>query len=121
PPTTRGTSRRPRPPSSTSWPCSWSEPSKVARPHGSCIRTRVRLASRSPNGPLPRGRMRGLLPHQATLDLAVPLSEVTFCAVDLETTGGSPRDSAITEVGAVKCRGGECLGTLSTLVDPGTP
>ncbi|MFN2543298.1 MAG: DEDD exonuclease domain-containing protein [Actinomycetota bacterium] len=62
-----------------------------------------------------------LLPHQATLDLAVPLSEVTFCAVDLETTGGSPRDSAITEVGAVKYRGGECLGTFSTLVDPGQP
>ena len=51
----------------------------------------------------------------------MPLSEVTFCAVDLETTGGSPRDSAITEVGAVKYRGGECLGTFSTLVDPGMP
>jgi DNA polymerase-3 subunit epsilon len=59
--------------------------------------------------------------HQTTLDLAVPLSEVTFCAVDLETTGGSPAESAITEVGAVRYRGGECLGTFSTLVDPDLP
>jgi len=41
--------------------------------------------------------------------------------VDLETTGGSPKDCAITEVGAAKYRGGECLGTFSTLVDPGLP
>jgi len=51
----------------------------------------------------------------------VPLSEVTFCAVDLETTGGSPAQSAITEIGAAKYRGGECLGTFATLVDPGRP
>ena len=59
--------------------------------------------------------------HQTTLDLAVPLSEVTFCAVDLETTGGSPAESAITEIGAAKYLGGECVGTFSTLVDPGRP
>ena len=51
----------------------------------------------------------------------MPLSEVTFCAVDLETTGGSPAQSAITEVGAVKYRGGECIGEFQTLVDPGRP
>ena len=39
--------------------------------------------------------------------------------LDLETTGGSPPQCAITEVGAVKLRGGECLGTLQTLVNPG--
>src|SRR5947207_14188636 len=53
-------------------------------------------------------------------DLGVPLSETTFCVVDVETTGGSALDGAITEVGAVKLRGGECLGTLQTLVNPGT-
>ena len=52
-------------------------------------------------------------------DLGTPLREVTFCVIDLETTGGSPADCAITEIGAVKLRGGECLGTFQTLVDPG--
>src|SRR3712207_9381024 len=36
-----------------------------------------------------------------------------------ETTGGSPKDSAITEIGAVKIRGGVVLGEFQTLVDPG--
>ncbi|MGY1741016.1 MULTISPECIES: DEDD exonuclease domain-containing protein [unclassified Blastococcus] len=57
---------------------------------------------------------------QGTIEeLGTPLSEVTFVVVDLETTGGSPRDSAITEIGAVKVRGGEVLGEFQTLVDPG--
>jgi DNA polymerase III subunit epsilon len=54
-------------------------------------------------------------------DLGTPLSEITFCVVDLETTGGSPTDSAITEVGAVKVRYGEVQGTFQTLVNPGCP
>ncbi|HEU5159888.1 MAG TPA: DEDD exonuclease domain-containing protein [Streptosporangiaceae bacterium] len=49
------------------------------------------------------------------------LVDVTFVVVDLETTGGSPAESAITEVGAVKVRGGERLGEFATLVDPGSP
>jgi len=40
--------------------------------------------------------------------------------VDLETTGGSPNEHAITEIGAIKLRGGECLGTFHTLVNPGS-
>jgi len=52
-------------------------------------------------------------------DLGIPLSEVTFCVVDLETTGISARECAITEVGAARFRGGECLGTFQTMVDPG--
>lgn len=52
-------------------------------------------------------------------DLGTPLREVTFCVIDLETTGASPDTCAITEVGAVKLRGGECLGTFQTLVNPG--
>ena len=59
--------------------------------------------------------------RQSSLDdLGMPLTDVTFCVVDLETTGTSAADCAITEVGAVKLRGGECLGTFQTLVDPGT-
>ena len=54
-------------------------------------------------------------------ELGVPLSEVTFVVVDLETTGGSPTQCEITEVGAVKVRGGEVLGEFQTLVDPGSP
>ncbi len=54
-------------------------------------------------------------------DLGTPLHEVTFCVLDLETTGGAPRTDAITEIGAVKLRGGACLGRFETLVNPGTP
>jgi DNA polymerase III subunit epsilon len=50
---------------------------------------------------------------------ATPLHEVDFCVVDLETTGGSPIDDAITEVGAVRVRAGELLGSFASLVDPG--
>ncbi|HEX7096268.1 MAG TPA: exonuclease domain-containing protein, partial [Acidimicrobiales bacterium] len=52
-------------------------------------------------------------------DLGTPLCDVTFCVVDLETTGGSADTCGITEIGAVKVRGGECLGTFQTLVNPG--
>ncbi|TFV79139.1 DEDD exonuclease domain-containing protein [Blastococcus sp. CT_GayMR19] len=52
-------------------------------------------------------------------DLGTALADVTFVVVDLETTGGSPKDSAITEIGAVKVRGGAVLGEFQTLVDPG--
>jgi len=54
-------------------------------------------------------------------ELGTPLHSVTFVVVDLETTGASPATCAITEVGAVKYRGGECLGELHTLVNPGVP
>jgi DNA polymerase-3 subunit epsilon len=54
-------------------------------------------------------------------DLDVALADVTFACVDLETTGGSPHGSRITEIGAVKYRGGERVGSFHTLVDPGFP
>ena len=54
-------------------------------------------------------------------DPTTPLHQVTFCVLDLETTGGSPQADAITEIGAVKVRGGEVLGTFHTLVNPGLP
>lgn len=49
------------------------------------------------------------------------LFETTLVVVDLETTGGSAHTDAITEIGAVKIRGGEVLGEFATLVDPGRP
>jgi DNA polymerase III subunit epsilon len=55
---------------------------------------------------------------------ALSLRQTTFVVVDLETTGGraagteqKPPD-AITEIGAVKVRGGAILGEFATLVDP---
>jgi DNA polymerase III subunit epsilon len=65
-------------------------------------------------------RARRRTPGQGSFDdLGTPLIDVTFCVLDLETTGGSPTDDAICEIGAVKVRGGECLGTFHTFVDPG--
>lgn len=59
-------------------------------------------------------------PVQASFDdLSTPLIDVTFAVLDLETTGLSPTDDRITEVGVVKARGGEVLGEFATLVNPG--
>jgi DNA polymerase-3 subunit epsilon len=63
--------------------------------------------------------LTGALPH--SINLATPLHEVTFVVLDLETTGAAPGYDRITEVGAIKYRGGECLGTFETLVNPGVP
>ena len=52
-------------------------------------------------------------------DLGTPLADVTFCVLDIETTGSDRGGDMITEIGAVKVRRGECLGTLATLVNPG--
>jgi DNA polymerase-3 subunit epsilon len=50
-----------------------------------------------------------------------PLAGVTFVVLDLETTGATAAAHAITEIGAVKYRGGERLGVFDTLVNPGEP
>jgi DNA polymerase III epsilon subunit family exonuclease len=48
------------------------------------------------------------------------LVETTFAVLDLETSGGSPRLGAgITEIGVVKTKGGQVLGTFQSFVDPG--
>ncbi|MBC7372931.1 MAG: DEDD exonuclease domain-containing protein [Frankiales bacterium] len=61
-----------------------------------------------------------MLPVQTSFDeLGSPLRETTFVVVDLETTGGSPQACQITEIGAVKVRGGEVVGEFQTLVNPG--
>lgn len=58
--------------------------------------------------------MRALLSIPGT-----PLAEVRFCVLDIETTGGSRTDDAITEIGAVVVQGGACLGTFRSFVHPG--
>jgi len=60
------------------------------------------------------------MPQLSFDELGTPLREVTFVVLDLETTGGSAATDEVTEVGAVKVRGGVRLGELATLVDPGT-
>jgi len=59
---------------------------------------------------------------QATIDdLGRPLAQTTFVVLDLETSGGAPHLGAhITEIGAVKVRGGEVLGKFQTFINPGT-
>lgn len=52
-------------------------------------------------------------------DLGTPLHDVTFCIFDVETTGGNPQTCFITEIGAVKVKAGEVIGTFQTLVNPG--
>jgi DNA polymerase-3 subunit epsilon len=57
----------------------------------------------------------GLAPPPST-----PLAEAAWTVVDLETTGVGA-SARIVEIGAVRLEGGEQVGTLSRLVDPGIP
>lgn len=54
-------------------------------------------------------------------ELGTPLRDTTFVVFDLETTGTKPGPDGITEIGAVKVRGGQVLGEFATLVNPGMP
>jgi len=59
-------------------------------------------------------------PAQLSFDeLGTSLAETTFVVVDTETTGTSAGSDGLTEIGAVKVRGGEVLGEFTTLVNPG--
>ena len=58
---------------------------------------------------------------QTSLADQTPLADTTFVVLDLETTGLSPDRDRITEVGAVRARGGEVLTELRTFVHPGVP
>jgi DNA polymerase III epsilon subunit family exonuclease len=48
----------------------------------------------------------------------VRLEEASFCVVDLETTGLSPTQSRICEIGAVRIEALELAGSFQTLVNP---
>lgn len=51
----------------------------------------------------------------------LPLDEVPFAVVDVETTGGSPEDGALTEVAVAVVVGGRCVEVFNRLVHPGVP
>jgi DNA polymerase III subunit epsilon len=46
---------------------------------------------------------------------------IEFVIVDVETTGWSPEEAGITEIGAVRVSGGQISAEFSTLVNPGRP
>jgi DNA polymerase III subunit epsilon len=52
---------------------------------------------------------------------APSLTRLEYVVVDVETTGWSPDEARITEIGAVRMRAGRILGEFSTLVDPAMP
>jgi len=58
----------------------------------------------------------------AGVELAqLELAGLEFAVIDLETTGWSPQAAAITEIAAVRVRGGVRLGEFASLVNPGMP
>ncbi len=53
---------------------------------------------------------------------SVPLAELDFVVVDVEATGGAPdRGDRITEIAAVRIRGGVVRESFESLVNPGRP
>lgn len=96
----------------------------VDRVHGHPFVSGVASSVPSMNHPDPAAPAHGAAPRRwadqtSIEDLGRPLHEVTFTVVDLETTGSSLAEgAAITEIGAVKVRGGEVLGEFQSLVRP---
>jgi DNA polymerase III subunit epsilon len=67
-----------------------------------------------------QGTLDTLLSADGSVDpAALSLADTTFVVLDLETTGGAADGAGITEIGAVKVRGGQELGVFATLVNPG--
>jgi DNA polymerase-3 subunit epsilon len=52
---------------------------------------------------------------------AALLAEQCYVVLDLETTGFTPADCGITEIGAVRVQGGRVVAEFTSLVNPGTP
>lgn len=51
-------------------------------------------------------------------DIGTDLSDVTFTVLDFETTGADRAGGNVTEIGAVRVRGGRIDGEFQTLVNP---
>jgi len=51
-------------------------------------------------------------------ELPAKITDATFAVVDLETTGGLKPENRIIEICAIKCRHGQRLGMLESLVNP---
>lgn len=52
---------------------------------------------------------------------SVPLTDLDFTVVDVETTGWAPEEADITEIGAVRVHAGIAVAEFGSLVNPGTP
>jgi DNA polymerase-3 subunit epsilon len=52
---------------------------------------------------------------------AARLADLDFTVVDVETTGWAPDEASITEIGAVRVRGGRVVAEFGSLVNPGRP
>src|ERR1700759_4239987 len=52
---------------------------------------------------------------------SVPLTDLEFTVVDVETTGWAPEDADITEIGAGRVHAGTVIAEFGSLVNPGTP
>jgi DNA polymerase III subunit epsilon len=50
---------------------------------------------------------------------SVPLTELAYTVVDVETTGWAPEEAGITEIGAVRVHGGTVIAEFGSLVNPG--
>ncbi len=94
-------------------------PSRAVREGGGSARHHKSVIPSTYRPAVPFSPARAHYEQVAIDEVGTALADVTFVVVDLETTGGSPKDNAITEIGAVKVRGGAVLGEFQTLVDPG--
>ena len=87
--------------------------------------TDIRAARASAGMSVPRPTVENVtdtVGSDALPDIAgVPLRDLSFTVVDIETTGWSPEEAGITEVGAVLLRRGEVVAEFTSLVNPGTP
>jgi DNA polymerase-3 subunit epsilon len=54
-----------------------------------------------------------------TRETAAAFDAIDFAVVDVETTGWSPEEAGITEIGAVRVSGGRVRGEFTALVNPG--
>jgi DNA polymerase III subunit epsilon len=52
---------------------------------------------------------------------SVPLKDLDFTVVDVETTGWAPDEAGITEIGAVRVHAGTVVAEFGSLVNPGMP
>jgi DNA polymerase III subunit epsilon len=98
----------------------------------SVVRSAVITRASSGYPDVPRARQEPAGPGAAGLGLAglglaerglaeLGLAELEFAVIDLETTGWSPEAAAITEIAAVRVRGGVRRGEFASLVNPGVP
>jgi len=70
------------------------------------------------------GRQISLLSGSAESAMSLEnlkLEDAVFTFLDVETTGLSPRTARVCEVAAISFRGGERLGALAELLNPGCP